>query len=511
MEGRERKFSLSSQPEPFHTSHSSFSTPMQQHQSHEMVALKRAYADVILNTMKESAGRVMVSEKRALMLQQELTATKENALHMLMRLKKMMDAKTAEAEKASLQQQRKIEELEAQLNEAEDVVTDLRAELKHVYFVLEKIRNNQVQPLNGQNIKQVATCVSVKPEISISYPHKELECITSCDVVNKSLTMNILDKKQLHISNLEDCSGHDSDFASVITRSKEPELCRNGFTQRIRALEGNLLDEKLLMQDVHNQRYGKKLGVIAKDVDGKVAKFRALNEEMKFSKHVKLLKIPKWKIFSGYRSQFLSCKFRFNDSSKLSKDVCSLPSINLSAIIRWKRKRRRHRHLGIKSSAFRSCKPSFVLEQCSSVCDNAKCCEDEKDANMNSVVLLTDAEPVHGATELVEKAIEKDNKLSNTGDSAEQNLTGPSSDMKVEVVVHVSSTNSDMKDEEAFIEKDRSCSQVDESKLLKYTFQRKRKKEVLGNTHQNFDSKKSTVKRRVEDKQNGAWEPQNLA
>lgn len=57
------------------------------------MALKRAYADVILNTMKESAGRVMVSEKRALMLQQELTATKENALHMLIRLKTMMDTK----------------------------------------------------------------------------------------------------------------------------------------------------------------------------------------------------------------------------------------------------------------------------------------------------------------------------------------------------------------------------------------------------------------------------------
>ncbi|XP_027923508.1 uncharacterized protein LOC114181289 isoform X2 [Vigna unguiculata] len=423
---------------------------------------------------------------------------------------------TAEAEKASLQQQRKIEELEAQLNEAEDVVTDLRAELKHVHLVLEKIRNNQVQPLNGQNIKQVATCVSVKPETSISSPHEELECITSCDVVNKSLTMNILDKKccnpkqqteQLHISNLEDSSGHDSDFASVITRSKEPELCRNGFTQRIRALEGNLLDEKLLMQDVRNEHYGKKLGVIAKDVHGKVAKYSALIEEMKIHKHLKLLKIPKWKIFF-YRSRFLSCKFRFHDSGKLSKDVCSLPSINLSAIIRWKRTRRRHRHLGLKPSAFRSCKPSFVLEQCSSVCGNAKCCEDENDANMKSVPLLTDAE----ATELVEKAIEKDDKLSNSGESAEQNLTGPSSDMKVEVVVDVSSTNTGMKDEKAFIEKDRSCSQVDECKPLKYTFQRKRKKESLGNIHQNFDdSKKSTVKRRVEDKQNGAWEPQNVA
>jgi len=402
-----------------------------------------------------------------------------------------------------LQQQRKIEELEAQLNEAEDVVTDLRAELKHVYLLLEKTRNNQVQ-----NVKQVATCMSVKPETSISSPHKELECITSCDVANKSLTMNILDDKccnskqqteQLLISNSEDSSGNDSDFASVITRSEEPELCRNGFTQRIRALEGNLLDEELLMHDVHNQHYGKKLGVIAKDIDGKVAKYSALTEEMKIKKQVKLLKIPKWKIFSGYRSRFLSCK--------LSKDVCSLPSIKRSAIVKWKRKRRRHRYLGIKSCAFRSCKPSFVLKQCSSECDNAKCCEDEYDANMKSV---TEAEPVHGASEFVEKAIEKDNNFLNSGESATQNLTGPSSDMKVEVV-DVSSTNTDMKDAKAFIEKDRSSSQVDDSKPLKYTFQRKRKKESSVNTHQNVDSKKSTVKRRMEDKQNGALETQNLA
>ncbi|CAJ1946876.1 unnamed protein product [Sphenostylis stenocarpa] len=500
-----------------------------------MVALKKAYADVILNTVKESAGRVMVSERRAVMFQQELTSAKENALHMLMRLKKMMDAKallavakwisavavvdqiaaitgaiTADAEKASLQQQRKIEELEAQLSEAEDVVTDLRAELKHVYLVLEKTRNNQVQPLNGQNVKQVATFVAVKPEISISPPHKELECVTSCDVVNKSLAMNILDNnccnskqqtEQLLISNLEDSSGHDSYLSSVIKRNMKPELCRNGFTQRIRALEGSLLDEKLLMQDVDNQHYGKKLGVIAKDSDVQVAKCSAPTEKMEIKKHVKLLEIPKWKIISCHRCRILACK--------LSKDACSLPSIKLSAISKWKRKRR-HRHLGMKSSAFRSCKPSFVLKQCSSVCDNAKCCEDEYDANMKSVPLLTNVEPVHGATELVEKPIDKDTNLLKSEESATQNLTGPSSDMKVEVI-DVPSTNTDMKDAKAFVEKDRSPSKVDDSKPLKYTFQRKRRKESLGNTHQNIDSKRSTVKRRVDNKQYSALEPQNLA
>lgn len=59
----------------------------------EMLALKKAYADVILNTVKEAAGRVMVSERRAAVFQQELASAKEEALHMLLRLKQMMDAK----------------------------------------------------------------------------------------------------------------------------------------------------------------------------------------------------------------------------------------------------------------------------------------------------------------------------------------------------------------------------------------------------------------------------------
>ncbi|TKY50325.1 hypothetical protein E2542_SST27785 [Spatholobus suberectus] len=531
MEGGERKSSLTSQTEPLDNPHFRFSTPMQQHQSHEMVALKKAYADVILNTVKEAAGRVMASERRAVMFQQELASAKEEALHMLLRLKQTMDAKKAEAEMASLEQQRKIEVLEAQLNEAEDVITDLRAELKHLYLELEKSRNNQVQPLNGQNVKQVASFQeSAKSETLVSSPNEELECVTSCGVMNNLVTVNVLDNKccnsekqteQLCISNLEDYYGHDSDFASIITRSKEPELCRNGYTQRICALEGNLVDEKLLMQDVHNQHCGKKLGFIAKDSNGQVAKFSALTEKMEIKNHVKRHKIPKRKIFSYYRSRFLSsCKMHINGNCKSNKVVCSLPSIKHSAISKWKRKKRRHRHVvGLKFSAFRSCKPSFVLKQCSSVCDNGKCCEDEYGANTKPVPPLTDVEPVHGSTgvtesvqavnkfEPVEKAIEKDNELLSLEGSAAENLTGPSSDMKVEVS-DIPSTNTDLEDAKAFEENDGSSSQIDDSRLLKYTFQRKRKKESFGNADQNMDSEKSTVKRRVEDKQNGALEPQ---
>lgn len=58
-----------------------------------MVALKKAYAEIILNTAKEAAARVMASERKALRVQHDLKATKEEGLRMLLRLKQMMDAK----------------------------------------------------------------------------------------------------------------------------------------------------------------------------------------------------------------------------------------------------------------------------------------------------------------------------------------------------------------------------------------------------------------------------------
>jgi hypothetical protein len=55
--------------------------------------LKRAYAEIILNTAKEAAARVMSSERKARSFQQDLRATKDEALGMLLRLKQMMDSK----------------------------------------------------------------------------------------------------------------------------------------------------------------------------------------------------------------------------------------------------------------------------------------------------------------------------------------------------------------------------------------------------------------------------------
>ena len=58
-----------------------------------MIGLKKAYADIILNTTKEAAARVMVSQRRALHFQNELASTKKDALRMLLRFKNMIHLK----------------------------------------------------------------------------------------------------------------------------------------------------------------------------------------------------------------------------------------------------------------------------------------------------------------------------------------------------------------------------------------------------------------------------------
>ena len=59
----------------------------------KLTALKKAYADIILNTAKEAAARILASERKALRFQRELFSTKEDALQMLLRLKQTLDSK----------------------------------------------------------------------------------------------------------------------------------------------------------------------------------------------------------------------------------------------------------------------------------------------------------------------------------------------------------------------------------------------------------------------------------
>ncbi|GAV73080.1 hypothetical protein CFOL_v3_16567 [Cephalotus follicularis] len=224
-------------------------------ESEKTTALKKAYAEIILNTAKEAAARITISERKAIRYQHDLFCTKEEALHLLVRLKRMIDAKTIEAEITSSTQERKIDELEAQLHEAEDIITDLRSELELVRDKLEKVKKNQVQPLKCQIVKDSvashrnATSRTIHPSLSNS----GFETVTTKEMKITTINQRILDNKcccgtkqtdQLS-AHLDHYYVQNSGLGSKIIRGKEPELYKNGCTQRFRALERNLLNEKL--------------------------------------------------------------------------------------------------------------------------------------------------------------------------------------------------------------------------------------------------------------------------
>ncbi|XP_012080159.2 serine/threonine-protein kinase pakF isoform X1 [Jatropha curcas] len=224
--------------------------------SEKLTALKKAYADIILNTAKEAAARIMVSERKAQRYQRELFAAKDEALRMLLRLKQMLDSKVSEAEMVSLTQQRRIEELEAQLGEAEDIVKDLRAELRELQDELEKVTNRQMQPLSEQNSgAENATLIATFEENRLSTSWSVISSLPAlqCDPVitheMKNSTFNgTFDGSKCysgHDCHKDNCFVCSPDFASIVMRSKEPELYRNGCTQRIRAFERNLLGGNL--------------------------------------------------------------------------------------------------------------------------------------------------------------------------------------------------------------------------------------------------------------------------
>ncbi|XP_028784053.1 myosin-11 [Neltuma alba] len=218
--------------------------------SEKLTALKKAYADIILNTAKEAAARIMSSERRAMRFQRELVSTKEEALRMLLRLKQMLDSKVNEAEMTSSSQQKKIEELEAQLQEAEEIVRDLREELREAQAELEKARINQIHSIVEQNVedengaeeKQLQNRLYAYESI-YSVPVSQFESAATFDARNSALN-GTKESSMCCVSHdrKKCCYIHNPDFASIVIRRKEPELYRNGCTHRIRAFERSLYD-----------------------------------------------------------------------------------------------------------------------------------------------------------------------------------------------------------------------------------------------------------------------------
>ncbi|KAL4184867.1 hypothetical protein AMTRI_Chr10g3240 [Amborella trichopoda] len=213
-----------------------------------MAALNQASSDIVHGMAKGAAARILVSERKALRFQQDLAATKEEALSMILRFKQAMVSKIAESERVSLGQRKRIQELEAQLKDANDTVSELRMKISSEG--LGKISG----PLDEQTSKGKAAQAKCNEEMlgtSVSY---SLTLDSNTKVANfdpritdgtllcrNSTTETLLQDN----STVADCvHPNGPDFASIIMGNKEPELFKNGCTQRIRAYDQNFIVSK---------------------------------------------------------------------------------------------------------------------------------------------------------------------------------------------------------------------------------------------------------------------------
>lgn len=496
--------------------------------SEKLMSLKKAYADIILNTAKESATRIMVSETKSIRFQQELFAAKEEGLHMLLRLKQMMDAKISEAEMTSLSQQKKIEELEAQLQEAEDIVRDLREELREVQDELEKVTTNKVQPLGERNLEgytasleetsqgnRLNTCGSI-----IFTPESHPKSLTTPDMKNLILNDRIEGNKcyNTNDSYTENHYIGNPDFASIIMRTKEPEQYRNGCTQRIRAFERNLLDGKLSFSRQVNDGYKES---VIREVEGEGIRtvptpkaddpcslkkqpddFKEVTQEDGIcypvqSIHRKRKRAPRYR-----RSKPPLCWYL----SHQVMDMCQASDLSFS-----------------KNYACPVSNTVYSGESHCNVTEN----EVQKDpeplpaSNFSSDTTETNMQSEHievteNNSELVKacsvlNTINNDKALLDTlvltrqesGSAESSGLLASKMDLET---VNVSLVDSDLKASDATTE--RVASRPANDRLIKYTFQRKRKKEPLSSTNRSASLENSTLKRKMEGKQIGPSEPQ---
>uniref|UniRef100_A0A0E0DPJ7 Uncharacterized protein n=1 Tax=Oryza meridionalis TaxID=40149 RepID=A0A0E0DPJ7_9ORYZ len=189
--------------------------------------MRKAYAEIMLNMAQESAARVLAAERRAAALAGGLAAAREDGVAALVRLKAIMEARIKEAESQSLANINKIKELQEQLHGAQDTVASLQIELQRSNTELEQARST----LAEERRNNLRTCNKINSnKNSSSSSRKHLQGRVSSKSKNTA-------KESGAVENLETLYRCDSDLGSFMARTKNPELYRNGCTQRIRAIK----------------------------------------------------------------------------------------------------------------------------------------------------------------------------------------------------------------------------------------------------------------------------------
>lgn len=417
----------------------------------------------------------------------------------------------------SLCQQRKIDELEAQLGEAEDIVKDLRADLRQTQDELERATYNQKQLLDEQNSNgDVATVMTPSLENRLIPSEAAMPCLPDVrpdSVIASDMGISTLngtyENKMCYSENgshEDTCYFCNPGFASIVMRRKEPKLYRNGCTQRIHAFERNLLEGNLSLpgqveQEIKNGSCFKEDEELCKNLD------RGANQTCRIEDN------PNESILMQENS---------NSTSVRAKSFC----------------RRRKRAARYKKSRTRNF-PDQVVEtteksdMCSktllNVVNNYVKHKEESKIIGNNIqknpASLSALNSPSDATEMILQSgceeVSKNDTVQTTTNNDDMLIdrlkltrqeSGPAeltemlackTDLEA---VNLSPLNSNVKSSDLT---EKVSSQSLNDKFLKYTFQRKRKKESLSSPDGYSSLEEGVMKRRMVVNPNGSVESEN--
>ena len=439
----------------------------------------------------------------------------------------MSHLQIGEAKMVSLSQQKKIEELEAQLEEAEDIVRELREELREVQDALDKMTKKQLQPLDEKSFRGNAGTEVETPQenklstsASLILPHtgSRPEAVMTSDLKNSTFNKRNEGNKCYgeDDSYMENCFVGNRDFASIVTRSKEPELYRNGCTQRIRAFESSLLEGKLSLSG---------------QVDGAMNE-ATIGEEEEGSDGIYMTSIPEDdNVYRMERNPDEAQEIRQADGSLYP----------VQAIKSFRRKRKRAARYSNKAPSsmhlldqviethqapdlcfYKAYQHAFTNNvQSGETLSNRTSDESQKDPESPAAPKLpldaSETSKLSECTEVAEsdaelvKACNAQSTINNDKVLVDKSVLSRQESGSLEISEAQNSTvdletanvlvgNSDLKISDK--------TDVPSQPVLKYTFHRKRKKEILSHADGNLSLEKNMLKRSTDETQNGPSEPQ---
>ncbi|KAJ7518634.1 hypothetical protein O6H91_20G001400 [Diphasiastrum complanatum] len=142
-------------------------------ESRVLDAFKQATADVIDHLAKEAATRVVLAERKAVELEQELIHVKQQALAMLLHQKQSTDFQIAETESRCVYERRRAQDAEDKLSTLQESVKRLKGELKRkgdMAETMQKVREQGLcksSPLDEGEAFRNKECKSEQPKLDL--------------------------------------------------------------------------------------------------------------------------------------------------------------------------------------------------------------------------------------------------------------------------------------------------------------------------------------------------------